>query len=64
MNALRTIVTVIGIGCLGLGVLAMLSGGGTVEHVAVLGQSLVIAGAILLAGALISAAIASNNRNL
>jgi hypothetical protein len=64
MNALRTIVTVIGIGCLGLGVLAVLSGGGTTEQVAVLGQSLVIAGAILLAGALISAAIAGNNRNM
>jgi len=39
-------------------VVAVLSGGGPVEHVVRLGESLIIGGAIIIASAVISAAIA------
>ena len=49
--------TTLGALCLALGWLAMMSGGGTVEHVVMMGHALTISGAIILAGVLISFAI-------
>jgi hypothetical protein len=57
MNILRSVSPALGIGCLALGLMAALSGGGPVEQVVALGHALVIAGAIIVAGVLISSAI-------
>lgn len=58
MNALRNFSTVLGVGCLALGLIAALSGGGRLDQVIALGHTLILAGAILMAGVLISSAIA------
>ncbi len=62
MNALRSISAVLGVGCLVVGLIAALSGGGTVAQVTALGNTLILAGAILLAGVLVSAALAGGGR--
>ena len=59
MNTLRKLAAVVGVGYLLIGMAAAMSGGGATQHVIALGQTLVLAGAILLAGVLISSAIAS-----
>lgn len=59
MNYLRPLTAVLGVGCLVVGFWAALSSG-TAEHVTALGNSLVIAGAVIIAGAIISSAIARN----
>lgn len=58
MNALRNLSAALGIGCLALGLLAAMSGGGRTDQVMALGHTLILAGAILVAGVLISSAIA------
>ena len=62
MNVLRSISAVLGVGCLIVGLLAALSGGGPVEHVVALGNSLLTTGAIIIAGVLISSAIVERNK--
>lgn len=57
MNALRNLSAVLGVGCLALGLLAVMSGGGRSDQVIALGHTLILAGAILIAGVLISSAI-------
>jgi hypothetical protein len=47
--------------CLVAGLIAALSGGGTIEHVIALGHTLMIAGAIIVAGVLISSAIGGHS---
>lgn len=61
MKILRSLALTFGFICIVIGVLAVLSGG-HVEHVVMLGQSLVTAGAIIIASAVISAAIASRDK--
>ena len=58
MKILRSLTLTFGFVCLVIGVVAVLSGGGPVEHVVRLGESLIIGGAIIIASAVISAAIA------
>jgi hypothetical protein len=58
MKILRSLTLTFGFVCIVIGVVAVLAGGGHVEHVVMLGQSLVTAGAIIIASAVISAAIA------
>lgn len=59
MKPLETLLAAVGVTCLVIGLWAGLYlGGGTREQVGALGQALVIAGAILIAGAVISSAIA------
>jgi hypothetical protein len=62
IKSLRSLSIVTGVGCLIIGVAAALSGGGTVEQVIALGHTLVIAGAILIAGVLVSSAILGSSR--
>ena len=57
MKILQSLTLTFGFICLVIGALAVISGG-HVEHVVMLGQSLVVAGAIIIASAVISAAIA------
>jgi len=47
-----------GLGCFFIGVLAALSGGGSVEHVITLDYALIVVGAIIISGVLICSAIA------
>ena len=61
MKSLKTVTLIFGFICFVIGVLAVLSGGGPVEHVVVLGQTLIIAGTILLAASVISSAIADRD---
>ena len=63
MNVLHSISAVLGVGCLIVGLLAALSGGGPVGHVVALGNSLLTTGAIIIAGVLISSAIVERNKN-
>ena len=64
MKLIRSLTLTFGFICLLIGVLAALSGGGPVQHVVLLGQSLIIGGAIIIASAVISAAITSrDNKN-
>ena len=58
MKILRSLTLIFGFASLVIGALAVLSGG-HVEHVVMLGQSLVLAGAIIIASVVISAAISS-----
>jgi len=60
MKSLKTVALIFGIISFAIGVLAVLSGGG-VEHVVLLGQTLIIAGAILLAATVVSSAIADRD---
>ena len=60
MNALRNLSAVLGVGCVAFGLLAVLSGGGRSDQVIALGHTLILAGAILVAGVLISSAIVGN----
>ena len=57
MITLRSISMILGIGFLVVGVMAALSDGGTVPGFTALGRTLVIAGAILIAGVIVSASI-------
>ena len=61
MNILRNISAVLGVVCLALGLLAAVSGGGAVEQVMALGHTLILAGAILIAGVLISSALVGSD---
>ncbi len=56
MNALRWIVGILGCACLAIGSVAALSNG-TIPAVESFGHSLIIAGAIITAGVLVSFAI-------
>lgn len=58
--ALRNWSAVLGIGCLVFGLMAVLSGGGRTDQIIALGHTLLLAGAILIAGVLISSAIAGD----
>lgn len=60
LHAFISVSAVIGSVFLVVGVIAVMSGGGTMEQVIALGQTLVIAGAMILAGVVISVAVASN----
>jgi hypothetical protein len=62
MNVLRSILAVLGAGCLLIGLIAAMSGGGPVGHVVALGNTLLTTGAIIIAGVLISSAIAERNK--
>jgi ABC-type molybdate transport system ATPase subunit len=62
MNVFRSIVAVLGFGCLVVGFIAALSGGGPVQHVVALGNTLLTTGAIIIAGVLISSAILERNK--
>jgi len=62
VKILRSLALTLGFVCLVIGVAAVLSGG-TVEHVVRLGESLIIGGAIIITGAIISAAIISRNND-
>ena len=62
MKQLRLLSAVLGFGGLFLGLIAALFEGGTTAAVESLGRTAVIAGAIIIAGWLISSAIAENNR--
>ena len=62
MKVLRSISAVLGIGCLLIGLIAALSGGGPVAHVVALGNTLLTTGAIIIAGVLISSAIVERNK--
>jgi hypothetical protein len=62
MNTLRNLSAGVGVGCLLVGLAAAMSGGGRADQVMALGHTLVLAGAILLAGVLISSAIAGGRR--
>ena len=63
MNTFPILPTLFGLACFFIGVtVALFGGGGPVAHVVALGNSLVIAGAILTAGALVSTAIATRGR--
>jgi len=62
VKILRSLALTLGFVCLFIGVAAVLSGG-TVEHVVRLGESLIIGGAIIITGAIISAAIISRNND-
>ena len=62
MKSLKTVTLVFGFICFAIGVLAALSSGGPIEHVILLGQTLVLAGAILIAAAVISSAIEGRNK--
>ncbi len=61
MKLLRSLTLTLGFICIVIGVAAALSGGGPVEHVVLLGRSLIIGGAIIISGAVISAAITSRD---
>ncbi len=61
LNAFISVSAVIGVVFLVVGVMAVMSGGGSIEQVMALGHTLGIAGAILIAGVVISVAIASSN---
>ena len=61
MKSLKAVTLIIGFICFAIGVLAALSGGGPVAQIVALGQTLIIAGAILLAASLISSAIADRD---
>ena len=62
MKTLRLVPAVQGVCGLVLGSIAALSGGGTTAAVEALGRTVVIAGAIVIAGWLISSAITESNR--
>lgn len=62
MKILRSLTLTLGFVCLVIGVAAVFSGG-TVEHVVRLGESLIVAGAIFVGAAVISAAIVSRNND-
>jgi drug/metabolite transporter (DMT)-like permease len=62
MKAFRSISAVLGIALLVVGLAAVLNGGGRIDQVAALGHTLITAGAIILAGALISSAIVDNRK--
>jgi len=63
MHTFPLLPTLFGLACFFIGVTAALfGGGGPVEHVVALGNSLIIAGAILTAGALISTAVAARGK--
>lgn len=62
MDTLRSLSTVSGVGCLVIGIVAVMSGGGTVEQVIALGHTLIITGAIIIAGVLISSAIVGSTK--
>ncbi len=62
MNVLLRLLVVLGFGCLVIGLIASLSGGGTLEQVMALGRALVIAGAIIISGVLISSAITGRDK--
>jgi hypothetical protein len=61
MKALRSVSIILGILFLAVGVLAALQNG-TPDNIVALGHALLIAGAIILAGVLISSAISENGR--
>jgi hypothetical protein len=61
MNTLRSISMILGIGCLVVGFVAALSGGGTVAEGEALGRTLVIAGAIIIAGVVVGASIVASS---
>jgi hypothetical protein len=52
---------ILGIGCLVVGFVAALSGGGTVAEGEALGRTLVIAGAIIIAGVVVGASIVASS---
>ena len=62
MNTLRNMSAGVGVGCVVLGLAAALQGGGRADQVMALGHTLIIAGAVLIAGVLISAAIAGGSK--
>lgn len=62
MASLRSALATLGFGCFVVGLVASLSGGGTIREVTALGNSLVTAGAILIAAVLVSAAVADSGR--
>ena len=57
MNVLRNLSAVLGVGCLAFGLLAVLSGGARSDQVIALSHTLILAGAILISGVVISSAI-------
>jgi hypothetical protein len=60
MKSLRNLSAMLGVGGLALGLLAVIAGGGRPDQVAAIGHTLILAGAILIAGVLISGAIAGS----
>lgn len=62
MKSLKIVTLIFGFISLAIGVLAALSSGGPMEHVVLLGQTLILAGAILIAAAVISSAIEGLNK--
>jgi hypothetical protein len=56
MKTLRSFSLALGIGCFVVGLIACFSGGGTLVQVVALGNTLIIAGAIIFAGILIASA--------
>ena len=60
----RPLSAVLGSGCILIGLLAAMSGGGTVAATTALGHTLIIAGAIIIAAVLISTAIVESNRKV
>jgi hypothetical protein len=62
MKPFRPLVVIGGGACVFIGLLAVLSGGGTTQQVMEPGRALIVAGAILLAGAVIASAIAGQHK--
>jgi len=62
MKILRAIAPTLGLACLVLGSLAAMSDGGTIAAITALGHSLILAGAILIAAAIIGAALTESSR--
>ena len=61
MKPLRTLVVLGGVACLSLGFLVGVAGRGAVNATA-MGHALIVAGAILIAGAVIASAIAGQRK--
>jgi hypothetical protein len=62
MNNFRALAPALGVACLVIGSLAALSNGGTTAATTALGHSLITAGAIIIAAAIIGAALTGSGR--